>query len=477
SNQNSRWQNMDRALKAQSATLQNQDSRMLNIEHQMSEMMGLKDSVTRMEAKIKVLDSDIYETNITVNTYQESIDMYSDTFDKIMKDRDVNESIVNDLQTRMSKLELQQSKLQEEQSLLYNDQKRSENTLTDLQCRCMRDNLVFTGISEVQLSESDEYEDVENTLTEFLNKEMGINRHIGYHRVHRIGAYDKETANQYPRSIIAKFEKFKAREYIRSRAKDTLKGKKYGIREQFPRQIEIKRKQLYPIAKEARKNTNNKVRLIRDRLFVNNEEVIVESLKASEPRFEKGRTEHDRQTNPANNERSSYRGGRTFYRGKGARKGFIPRQTETAKLLDFSVPISNTFGMLSEYNETPIRRTASNSSMAGKHPASSPLDAEYVTKKQRDDAEINLIDMDVDNGESKTEPPLNHQSKEPSNSGHGDFTLISETTIADPPNLAVATENLSESAKSNEQRTEIKLGANGASAPAQADQQADSEAA
>ena len=43
---------MDRALQAQSAALQNQNIRLLNIEQQMSEINGLKNSVTRMEIKV-----------------------------------------------------------------------------------------------------------------------------------------------------------------------------------------------------------------------------------------------------------------------------------------------------------------------------------------------------------------------------------------------------------------------------------------
>ena len=40
--QNSRWQNMDRALQTQSISLQNQNARMLSIEQQMTEINGLK---------------------------------------------------------------------------------------------------------------------------------------------------------------------------------------------------------------------------------------------------------------------------------------------------------------------------------------------------------------------------------------------------------------------------------------------------
>ncbi|ESO90548.1 hypothetical protein LOTGIDRAFT_164136 [Lottia gigantea] len=47
-----------------------------------------------------------------------------------------------------------------------------------------------------------------------------------------------------------------------------LKGKSYGINEQYPQVIEAKQRTLYPIMKEFREK-GHKVRLIRDRLYIN----------------------------------------------------------------------------------------------------------------------------------------------------------------------------------------------------------------
>ena len=58
-NQNSRWQHMDNVLQSQNTMLQNQNARMLKIEKQMTEINALKNSVTRIEAKMVVLDSDL----------------------------------------------------------------------------------------------------------------------------------------------------------------------------------------------------------------------------------------------------------------------------------------------------------------------------------------------------------------------------------------------------------------------------------
>jgi len=48
-----------------------------------------------------------------------------------------------------------------------------------------------------------------------------------------------------------------------------LRNTPYGIRQQFPREIEDRRSELYPIQKEA-KRQGKRVALIRDRLYIDN---------------------------------------------------------------------------------------------------------------------------------------------------------------------------------------------------------------
>jgi hypothetical protein len=64
--------------------------------------------------------------------------------------------------------------------------------------------------------------------------------------------------------IIAKFKEDKDRELIKYTAPEVLKGSEFGVREQYPREIENRRKLLYPKLKEA-KETGQRARLVRDR--------------------------------------------------------------------------------------------------------------------------------------------------------------------------------------------------------------------
>ena len=125
-----------------------------------------------------------------------TIDTFSELCDEITKDKQSTDYTIEDLLERMGSLE--------------NDHSKLENTVVDLQCRSMRDNLIFTGIDEVDLGEG-EHEDVEKTLETFLETEMHIYRPTEFHRVHHIGPLDKTSVEPRPRPIIVKFEKFKDR--------------------------------------------------------------------------------------------------------------------------------------------------------------------------------------------------------------------------------------------------------------------------
>ena len=89
---------------------------------------------------------------------------------------------------------------------------------------------------------------------------MKIFDQLQFHRVHRLGKHERLDAA--PRPIIAMFARYKQREYDRSVAPIILTGKQFGVREQFPKVVEDRRKLLYPEMKRARTNKNNKVRLV-----------------------------------------------------------------------------------------------------------------------------------------------------------------------------------------------------------------------
>ena len=71
------------------------------------------------------------------------------------------------------------------------------------------------------------------------------------------------------RPIVARFIHFNDSQYVLNNAY-RLRNTPCGIRQQFPREIEDRRRELNPIQKEA-KRQGKRVALIRDRLYMENE--------------------------------------------------------------------------------------------------------------------------------------------------------------------------------------------------------------
>ena len=105
---------------------------------------------------------------------------------------------------------------------------------------------------------------------------MKIPERIEFGNIHRFGKMNSER----PRPIIARFLYYSDLDKAK-KAERNLRGTYFGVNEQFPPEIEEKRRKLYPIMKEEKKK---KVVLIRDKRFVNNELVVPDEATHLEPR-------------------------------------------------------------------------------------------------------------------------------------------------------------------------------------------------
>ena len=132
----------------------------------------------------------------------------------------------------------------------------------DAQCRSMKYNLIFHGIAEAAEGTT---EDCETVLNEFIVTKLKDTEEAPKANVHRIGP----KAEGRTRPIIAKFLHMKDLTRLK-KAASNLRGTNFGVNEQFPAEIEAKRKNLYPIAKAERKE-GRKAYIVRDKLFVDNQ--------------------------------------------------------------------------------------------------------------------------------------------------------------------------------------------------------------
>ena len=129
-------------------------------------------------------------------------------------------------------------------------------TVIDMQCRSMKNNLIFRGIHEI----SDE--NTEYRLRNFINDMMEIPKYLEFGNVHRFG----KRQGRKPRPIVARFLYHDELVMVKN-AGSTLRNTNFSVNEQFPPEIEQKRQKLYPVASHYRRSGHS-TKLVRDKLFI-----------------------------------------------------------------------------------------------------------------------------------------------------------------------------------------------------------------
>ena len=136
-----------------------------------------------------------------------------------------------------------------------------------------RENLILIGIAEEQNEHPDKTRKI---VLDLFETKLGITeaRSIKFQRCHRMG-YTRDRKKQ-PRDIIIRFVYYPDRETVwDSRFK--LEGSGIYMKEDFCREIEDRRSQLFPILKAA-KSLNMKARIRGDMLTVNGKNFTVQNL-------------------------------------------------------------------------------------------------------------------------------------------------------------------------------------------------------
>lgn len=202
------------------------------IESKMTVMDNKLNKLDTLEQKVSNFDSDLKKLWTFVH------DQFKDNKDAMLK-----------VSERMDTLEFSLGVAQEQITQLTSDKAKVSDSLLYVQSQSMRNNLVFTGITEDPLERP---EVTEMKLCQFMVEKLKLAQDVvdglRLERVHRMGG--NLGATNRPRSIVAKFLQFKDREVVR-RARSNLKGTGYFVNEQFPKEIADRRKQLLPKMRQA----------------------------------------------------------------------------------------------------------------------------------------------------------------------------------------------------------------------------------
>ena len=221
---------------------------------------GLKQYFLSVSSRVRSLENKVSDFNKKISECETSCQGVSDLFDEMDHRVKCNTRNVIHHDIRIKKLEEKPILQPVVQPVIESEVIRSlREDVLDLKCRSMKNNLIFTGLYRIR------DEDTEELLRSFLYKELGIQYDIQFGNVHRF----KTRGDNRRAPIVARFIYRRDFEYVLSIA-HRLKGKPYGIREQFPAEIEQRRKKLYPVMKEARQQ-KRQVTLVRDRLYIDNE--------------------------------------------------------------------------------------------------------------------------------------------------------------------------------------------------------------
>lgn len=273
-------------------------SKLDSIEAQQSTILTRLNSI---EAAVSESKRMIEATNSKMVEIEKSQNFISDRYDKLSKSMDVNNTDVSKVQAEVKNLTLKNIELKKANQLLSDD-------VTDLKCRSMRDNLVIVGIPEVsrsilglmgavggadqrehmdtsqvngsngsneQASQPKSYaqaasgEDCNAKVWEFCETVLKISNareRVHIDRAHRSGAYKPDK----PRVMIVKFKDTDSKMLVKNAARQTdLKQTPFGVFDQYPPEVQEKRKGLIPIMLKAR-DEHKKAVLVRDKLYINN---------------------------------------------------------------------------------------------------------------------------------------------------------------------------------------------------------------
>ena len=166
----------------------------------MAQMNSKLDKLDQIEIHLAQVDQDI-------NDLKHSYTFVNETADELKKKQAVQDSSIKSLEESIASIKAQNLHLHQE--------------LIEL--------LVFYNLPEV------DKEDSSATVRDVLANKMEIdaNNEIEIERAHRLG---RKRGDGKPRPIVTKFLRYRDKEFIRKSAY-LLKGTKFGIAEQFPKEI------------------------------------------------------------------------------------------------------------------------------------------------------------------------------------------------------------------------------------------------
>ena len=241
-------------------------------------------------------------------------------------------------------------------------------------------------------------ENTEDRLRQFMSNELQLETpdvasKIKFDRVHRIGVRKR---NGNPRPIVDKFERYSDREFIRQAGMELNSNplSKYRVREQFPKEIEDRRKLLYPVMyRFKRANQNNRVIFVRDKLYLNGhlydpdtEPGYNAHVSQASQGFQRSKPHHQPSTASSFNRQQP---NLQRYESQGAIPKRYHNNIGQHLLPQTPIPTSNRFSSLSDENDFTYRQPGR------KHKNISPLSDQASPKNKKIQKYLHLVTLSL----------------------------------------------------------------------------------
>ena len=220
----------------------------------LAQLFGRLDMMDKKLGQLHSIQSTLQNVTVQVNDVSTRLKSVETKVCDLERSRTFDSKTLDDIKGKQREMDKMLKTLQK-------SEEEQKKRIIDLQSRQMRDNLIFYNIEDERDESSDTcYGKLVNVLQNELKVERA--RMLRFDRVHRLGRYEVSKT----RPIIAKFCFFQERETVRKSAKN-LEGTQYSVGQQFPKEIQAKRKELLPTMKRL-KNEGQNAYLSVDKLYV-----------------------------------------------------------------------------------------------------------------------------------------------------------------------------------------------------------------
>lgn len=213
--------------------------------------MAAAEDINKLIATVHELKMEVQSMNTELRTLTTSVEYVSSTNDKI-------EAQMKKIDNRLSDIDIVLTSSDQK----YNDLLDKYNMLNEkiiaMESHSRRDNLLFNGIQEVPPGTVETQRDCIKKIQDVMKNRMNIpDVHLmRMARCHRLGkppsANAGSRAQGRPRTILCKFHYFGDRQTVWD-AKMKLKDTRISIQEDFPKEINDRRKKLLPIMFAAKR--------------------------------------------------------------------------------------------------------------------------------------------------------------------------------------------------------------------------------